>query len=244
MAQSIRFGVIAMLVNLFAITLAAAQTPAARPERVVSPHGVVLFNIPAEPLSDALEAYGAVTGYQIIYDSTLAQGRRSTAVVGLFAPETALRMLLQGTDLTLRHSGPADITLLASSAVRLDGRTVMPGAAAAAGGGGDEMVLDTLYIDVPAGTKANPGYSNYGRVVQRKVRQALLSDDTTAHRAYQVQMDIWIDEKGRAKRPKIVQSTAAVQLNRSILAVVDSAVFDDPPPRGMPQPIRITIIAF
>ncbi len=58
-----------------------------------------VFDLPALPLDEALNRYAEITGYPAIFPSDLLVGRRSSAVQGAFAPESALQMLLQGTGL-------------------------------------------------------------------------------------------------------------------------------------------------
>ena len=62
-----------------------------------------VFNIPAQALDTALEAYGGVSGRDVLYHSNLAIGRRSNAVLGQLPPDTALAILLEGTGLSARY---------------------------------------------------------------------------------------------------------------------------------------------
>lgn len=65
------------------------------------------FDIPAQSLASALDAYATVTSIETFYDSELARTRRSTAVKGILAPDVALRVLLEGTGLTEVSTGKA-----------------------------------------------------------------------------------------------------------------------------------------
>lgn len=58
------------------------------------------FDIPAQSLASALDAYATVTSIETFYDSELTRTRRSTAVKGVLTPDVALRILLEGTGLT------------------------------------------------------------------------------------------------------------------------------------------------
>ncbi|WP_277963287.1 TonB-dependent receptor [Pseudomonas sp. RIT-To-2] len=84
----------------------------------------VSLNIPAQQLRQALLAFSQQTGQNVMLDGNLDAGLRSTAVVGVYAPEQALRALLQGsgygfarTDATtvylkpLPASGPGSLQL-------------------------------------------------------------------------------------------------------------------------------------
>ena len=68
------------------------------PESVRTP-ATVDFDIGGQPLVSALDAYSAATGLQVVYDATLAGGRRAQAVKGSMAPDMALQLLLEGTGL-------------------------------------------------------------------------------------------------------------------------------------------------
>ncbi|MTD96298.1 energy transducer TonB [Hyphomicrobium sp. xq] len=90
----------------------------------------ISFDIPSQPLAQALEDYVAATGLEVFYDSDLASGRRSTAVAGHLAADVALRVLLEGTDLT---------ALYATNAF-----SVVP--AAPVGPGGEGLVSHPSYL--------------------------------------------------------------------------------------------------
>jgi len=84
--------------------LAARQSVTAGDQQVVEigPDERIAFDIPAQPLAMALEAFGSRTGRDIVYNSNLAFGRRSEAVQGFYTPEAALARLLNGTGLAAR----------------------------------------------------------------------------------------------------------------------------------------------
>ncbi len=100
----------AMLVLLAAIDVRAQQPPESATTEQLS------FDIPAQPLADALAEFGRQSGWQISYTPDLAQGRRSTAVAGTRDPAAALGLLLSGTGITWRGSGERSAILATSSA--------------------------------------------------------------------------------------------------------------------------------
>ncbi len=130
MGPALRSSTVLMAAFIALIAPASSALPGAVADRKSqAPRKVQLFNIPAQPLSSALQTYSAVSGNQVICDSRLARGRRSSVVVGLFTAETALRMLLDGTELTIRYTGPRDITLaLAGSSDTVAGDPAFTGA--------------------------------------------------------------------------------------------------------------------
>lgn len=74
------------------------------------------FDIPAQPLAEALAAFGQQTGWQVSYPPYMTQGLQSSAVSGSHRPSEALGLLLAGTGLTWRPSGDRSVTLETASA--------------------------------------------------------------------------------------------------------------------------------
>ncbi|MEW6439022.1 MAG: TonB family protein [Pseudomonadota bacterium] len=72
---------------------------AGRPQETVS------FNIAAQPLQSALDAYSAAAGFEVLYNSKLAFGRSTKGLMGVFTPKIGLKNLLKGTGLTVIYAG-------------------------------------------------------------------------------------------------------------------------------------------
>jgi hypothetical protein len=72
------------------------------------------FDIPAQPLEDALYAFDVATGIEVFVDGATVAGRRSVAIKGMFTPLDALRALLAGTGLDARSIGADAVTLYSS----------------------------------------------------------------------------------------------------------------------------------
>ena len=79
------------------------------------------FSIAAGPLAQALQAYSAATGIQLVYSSELVEGKRSSGVSGNMPRTEALTRLLAGTGLSGAVSGN---TATISAAVGADGEKV------------------------------------------------------------------------------------------------------------------------
>lgn len=199
---------------------------------------VQLFNIPAQQLRSALEAYSIVTRSQLIYDSRLVATRRSSAVVGLFTRETALRMLLDGSDLAIRYNGPQEIALVAATAPRSD----PDGPEAVGEAEGGLFVLDTLHVDVAPGAD-RPDYAEYGRDVRSQIKRALAQSADTANRVYQIQFDVFVAPDGQLWHSRLLRSSGKASLDGAVRHVIEATKLKSPPPEGMPQPVRVTIIS-
>jgi iron complex outermembrane receptor protein len=82
----------------------------------------IAFHLPAQDLNAALLSFAREADLQLVYDVSLVQGRRSSAIDGTLTPEEGLSRLLAGSGLTYRFTGvhsvalerlPADATTLA-----------------------------------------------------------------------------------------------------------------------------------
>lgn len=102
--------VAAILASLGAMDASAQQPPAPATTRQL------LFNIPAQPLADALAEFGRQSGWQVSYTPDVAQGAQSTAVAGPRNPAAALGLLLSGTGVTWRASGNGSAILARATA--------------------------------------------------------------------------------------------------------------------------------
>ena len=78
------------------------------------------FDIPPQPLSQTLNAFIRVTGWQVGYPGALVQGVNSPGVKGTLAPEEALARLLEGTDVQFRVTGANMVALERASAAQVD----------------------------------------------------------------------------------------------------------------------------
>ena len=100
---------------------ANAAEPAARS------HANYTFSIEQQPLVSALNAFTAVTGWQIGLPAELGQGVSSPGARGSLTPEKALDRLLVGTNLNYRKLGNNNIVLekrTAESAITLQQMTI------------------------------------------------------------------------------------------------------------------------
>jgi hypothetical protein len=78
------------------------------------------FNIPAQPLSSALMAYGEASGFEIIYKTSLVERARSGEVTGFLMPSDALRILLDGTGYAAKTIEPGVFTIVQASTETID----------------------------------------------------------------------------------------------------------------------------
>lgn len=203
---------------LFADHGLAASEPVTAPLSVaqreveVSSVGKTAFDIPAQSLASALEAYSTLTRREVLYNGKLAIGRESTGVKGIFTPETALQMLLEGTGLSPRYMA-ADAFVLAPS------------------------ILDPRLVNT-ASPAAVAGY--YGRI-QAGFKHAFCANSRTQPGAYRVAVSFWIGSSGTVSRVELLGSTGDPDLDATIERTTRGLVVGAPPPHGFGQPVTIMV---
>lgn len=174
---------------------------------------LVVFDLPAQPLATAIERYSVITGWQIIYDSDLATGRRSAPVKGAFAPAVALRMLLAGTDLSPEY-------------MAVDGAMLVP---------------DPMAAARPAIAPEPPPHIRdyYGRI-QVALERAFCADDLVATGAYRISIGFWIESSGSVTRMAALGSTGRRDVDAAFERAVRRLAVG-PPPDSFAQPVVILV---
>jgi hypothetical protein len=70
------------------------------------------FDIPGQPLSEALYSYSSVTGIEVLVPREILAHRQSSSVLGMLTPGAALQALLAGSGLIPHAMGPNAFTLV------------------------------------------------------------------------------------------------------------------------------------
>jgi len=82
------------------------------------------FDIPAQPLAQALTTLGQQAGLQFAVTASVVAGKTSTPVAGAMTAEQALRLMLSGTGISYRFTSPTSVTITGapdtSGALQLD----------------------------------------------------------------------------------------------------------------------------
>ncbi len=96
------------------------------------------FDIPAQDMGRALRAFGNAARQPVSFDSADTRGKRSAAVRGTYAPDDALRILLEGSGLGFRRS-PSGVLVVSPSS----GEGEAGGAAADSGSADGQDIVVT-----------------------------------------------------------------------------------------------------
>lgn len=178
---------------------------------------MVLFDIPSQPLEAALEAYGARTRIQVLYETPLAANRRSASIKGWYVPATALQLLLHGTGLGFDYTAENAITLMPAKLSNLH-------AAAEARRRNYIVKFDRFLGGIQAGVMA-----------------ALCRHPKARPGDFDVAMRFSVNGAGVVVNPALIASTGNAAQDRAILDVLSRLAFSEAPPADMPQPIAMKL---
>ena len=103
-SRLVRFAVLAAAAALF-LTLSLSHASAQTDLRQTAQTGPRDFDIPAQPLTEALIQFGRQAGLQTTAEAGLIQGLRSAPVTGALTWQEALDRMLAGTGLSYRLAG-------------------------------------------------------------------------------------------------------------------------------------------
>jgi iron complex outermembrane recepter protein len=78
-----------------------------------APAQKITFNIKAQPLEDALNEFARQTGYQVLFQSGVADKQAAPAVEGTLTPEAALQVILSNSTLRYKFVNPRTVTISA-----------------------------------------------------------------------------------------------------------------------------------
>ncbi|WP_321287026.1 STN domain-containing protein [Alcaligenes phenolicus] len=183
------------------------------------------FDIQAQPLAQALKAYGQRSDLSVLLDGADPQ-RPMPAVRGEMTRKQALSSLLHGSGLQAYYVDNRSIV------IRLpDSR---PGKAATG-----QRPLNLSHI---SGVRDGAhDYSAYVTRVQRTVRNALCRSPQTRPGAYRLAMQLWLNPQGQVERVHLLGSTGQASRDQAISQVLDSLAMGVAPDASLPQPLVLLL---
>jgi hypothetical protein len=221
----------AVLVASALALVLAARAAEPEPPSATEP---ITFNIPAQPLSNALHTYSRRVGVQVLYDTRSAAGHQSVAVQGPLTPEEALRRLLGNTDLQVRHVGADAITLVAPIPVEQDVPPVEPLS-------GADLSLGELRVRAALQTSDLERFADYSDAVRTEIQRALQQNPHSATGNYRAVLDLWIDSTRRIRKAALLRPTGDELRDLAITTTLQGLTISRPTPAGAPLPIRVGV---
>lgn len=196
----------ALILSVLLAAHAAAQDVAAPEDRQID------YDIPVQSLTSALSVFAATSGMQVLYETSLASGRKSTPVKGRFAPEAALRVLLEGTGLVARRTDIDAITIAPDARERpVNAAVVTP----------DARFLGAL---------------------QAGILRALCAANETRPGHYRLAFQIWMSPTGVIERSALLGATGVEQRDDALAKALQGVSTGAIPPYGLTQPITMVIV--
>ncbi|MGJ7543790.1 secretin and TonB N-terminal domain-containing protein [Variovorax sp. LT1R16] len=177
------------------------------------------FDLPAQPLIEALQRYGTLTRQPALFRSEIVNGRTSAAVSGRYSTEAALRLLLAGTGLV---------------AEKFDH-----------GAGGAFILKASTDAPTDASRVANLGrLSGYPGRVQTRVWRALCDNPRTVPGEYRSLLRFQVDAAGQIQRPRLIGSTGDAGRDAAVLDVLRHVRMDSTPPSDLEQPVTMLLLPY
>jgi hypothetical protein len=222
---------------LSGLAVGLACIAAATADDHLRPLGAIKFDIPSEPLVEALQAYSVTTGTQVMFESSTTAGYQSAAVRGEFTPEAALQAMLADTDLKVRYTRASAITVAPASAPDVDDPPAQALATA-------DLALSTL--TVTGGTTDSGGDKGrlgaYVSAIQADIQKALKNAaKKTRAGDYRGEAKLWIDPTRTIQRAELSSASGDKDRDASLAAVLQGLVLSQAAPPNTPQPIRFMI---
>jgi hypothetical protein len=211
-ALCLRLGRVATVV--FMLSQAAVSPVAAQQtgQSAGSARATIAFDIPAQPLSDALYSFSAVTGIEVLVPVELVARRQATGVSGVLNPQDALSALLSGTGLVARYTGPSAFTLV--PAISDAGPTVA----------------------------RIPRFPEYSAALQAAVTRALCRLRETRPGGYRVAARLWVGPLGKVERVGVLGTTGDADRDAALADLLGHLVIGEAPPAGLAQPTTLVVL--
>jgi hypothetical protein len=156
--------------------------------------------------------YGAISGFQVVYDAGLAKGRQSADLKGAFTPEIALRRLLVGTGLSPRY-------------MAADGFVLVP---------------DPV-ITAEVNTASQRAVTMYYGYIQAGLRQTFCADQRARTGGYRIALGLWIGSSGVVTRSALLDTTGDRDLDAALDGAMRGKNIGEPPPVGFAQPVVMMV---
>jgi hypothetical protein len=187
----------------------------------------IRFDLPAQPLAEALQAYGRVAELSVMAQTELLNGRVSAPVNGMYPVREALQRLLAGTGLEARFSGDNEAIIVPLPQQEQEAAPPPP-----------SVMIPWSAID---GAMSGNGFDAYNAMVQTRLTEALCASAETRPGSYRLVLQMRIGDEGKVVAAKLVGSTGDATRDAAIAQAMQTLVLDAAPPDGLPQPVTILL---
>jgi hypothetical protein len=181
------------------------------------------FDIPAQSLARALDAYSAATGIVAVYNGNLALGRQAVRLRGRYSSETALRILLSDSGLLAQFT-TQDAFVLTIAPVSTVPRT-------------------PARIGRAALARQDAAEKRYSGLVQASIARSLCAGLETRPGDYRLAISFRIGASGEMTKLRLLGSTGDQQRDAAITETLGRLQpIGEPPPTSMAQPFTMIVL--
>lgn len=172
------------------------------------------YDIPAQPLEQAVERFSVISGWSVMYPGDLAAGRSSHALRASLPPLPALQALLQDTGIEAQMIGGQRVVL----------RRGTPSAA--------EPGVGAELSDAERRRR-------YGGLQQR-MRAVFCDDPAIAPGRYAATLRFHVDSDGQVHAPELLSGSGNTRRDARLLQALQGLVLA-PDAAALPQPVTLQI---
>lgn len=179
------------------------------------------YDIAAQPLTSALEAFARTSGVGLFYKNAVTEGRTSTPVHGSMTPQSALHLLLMDTGLTAKFTRPgAAIIYPASGEPPPDESEALP-----------SLRLDMMEVRAAPiiGGPDRAAYQRYAQAALLDIYRLLRQDPVLSSRAFSVRLSMMIDADGKIRRLRFIEGSGDEACDTQISRILVGKMLASPP---------------
>lgn len=210
---------------------------AAQPARA-QPSVTTRFDIASQPLASALAEFAGVSGVDIAYRQNLAVTRRSGPVRGDLSAPVGLHLLLEGTGLVARFTGPR------AAIIFEPGATDVP-APRRGGAAIPSLRLDMAEVRAPmmVGSPDRAGHRHYALAAENEIRAWLRDADDYEGRALRLEIRIFVDPRGRIRQVTVRRPSSEAAWDAQVARILTGRSLSHPPPGDLSEPLVFEVVS-
>lgn len=198
-----------------------------------------VYDIPARPLAAALDTFASGSKVSIAFEADVVATRQSAPLRGRFTAPMALRVMLAGTGLAARFTGP-------HSAIIYDPRSPIGSAQAAAQsrrGDRPTMNFDLALVRGPQtiGRRDPAAVNDYLRRAEQEIQAIFARHADYQGVAFRLRIAVSIDRRGHVDNVILLRPTGQRDRDAQIRSLVLGRTVGPPPPADLSQPLTFDV---
>ncbi|RZL66184.1 MAG: hypothetical protein EOP81_01475 [Variovorax sp.] len=160
------------------------------------PHGATprRFDIASQPLHAALDAFSAITGWSGFYSADATAGHVSNTLLGWYAPDVALGLLMEGRGLAVHYTAHDAFVL-------------------------EPVVAASPALSSPPLAQTQP-VQPVEALLQAGMRKAFCADPNLARGDFRVAFSLNLGPRGRVRDVRLLGSTGSAARDAAVLAAL------------------------